>query len=105
MARRNGSDKGSDDRGPDNAADRQRLDKWLVYARFAKTRTVASDLIESGRIRLNGGRITNPARGLAIGDVLTMALPHATRVVRVLAVAERRGSFPDAQALYEDVAP
>jgi ribosome-associated heat shock protein Hsp15 len=104
VARRNGSDRSSDDRGPESAAERQRLDKWLVYARFAKTRTVASELIEGGRIRLNGGRITNPARGLAIGDILTMALPHATRVVRVLAVAERRGSFPDAQALYEDVA-
>ena len=44
-------------------AERQSLDKWLVYARFAKTRSVASELIENGRIRLNGDRITNPTRG------------------------------------------
>jgi ribosome-associated heat shock protein Hsp15 len=84
---------------------RQRLDKWLVYARFAKTRSAASDLIEGGRVRVNGTRVTRPDRQLGIGDVLTLALPHATKVVRVLSVAERRGSFPEAQALYEDVAP
>ena len=85
-------------------AERQRLDKWLVYARFARTRSVASELIEAGRIRVNGTRVTRPDRALCAGDVLTMALPHATKVVRVLSVAERRGSFPEAQTLYEDLA-
>ena len=88
-----------------DAAGPQRLDKWLVYARFAKTRAVASDLVERGRIRINGVRITNPARPVGPGDVLTLALPHATRVVRVLGAAERRGSFADAQTLYDDVTP
>jgi ribosome-associated heat shock protein Hsp15 len=83
----------------------QRLDKWLVYARFARTRTAASELVERGRVRLNGARMTNPARPVGPGDVLTLALPHATRVVRVLGAAERRGSFTDAQALYDDVGP
>jgi ribosome-associated heat shock protein Hsp15 len=81
------------------------VDKWLVYARFARTRTVASELVERGRVRLNGARMTNPARPVGPGDVLTLALPHATRVVRVLGAAERRGSFTDAQALYDDVDP
>jgi ribosome-associated heat shock protein Hsp15 len=83
----------------------QRLDKWLVYARFARTRSAASELVERGRVRLNGARMTNPARPVGPGDVLTLALPHATRVVRVLGAAERRGSFTDAQALYDDVEP
>jgi ribosome-associated heat shock protein Hsp15 len=83
----------------------QRLDKWLVYARFARTRTAATELVERGRVRLNGARMTNPARPVGPGDVLTLALPHATRVVRVLGAAERRGSFTDAQALYDDVDP
>ena len=103
MARRHGSGSSSDDREPDGGAERQRLDKWLVYARFAKTRTVSSELVENGRVRINGARVTNPARALVVGDVLTLALPHATRVVRVLAVADRRGSFPDAQTLYTEV--
>jgi ribosome-associated heat shock protein Hsp15 len=86
-----------------DAGDRQRLDKWLVYARFARTRSAASDLVENGRVRVNGARMTNPARAVAAGDVLTLALPHATRVVRILGVAERRGCFSVASALYEDV--
>ncbi|GGH31479.1 heat-shock protein Hsp15 [Alsobacter metallidurans] len=103
MARRHGSGSAQDREPEGGAADRQRLDKWLVYARFAKTRTISSELIENGRVRVNGARVTSPARGLAVGDVLTLALPHAVRVIRVTGVAERRGSFPDAQTLYEDV--
>lgn len=91
-----------DDQAPDA---RQRLDKWLVYARFAKTRSVASELVENGRVRLNGARVTNPARPVAPGDVLTLALPRETRVVRVLGAADRRGSYSVAQGLYEDVSP
>ncbi len=92
------------DDGDGPQADRQRLDKWLVYARFARTRSAASTLVEGGRVRVNGTRVTNPARAVVPGDVLTMALPHATRVVRILGVAERRGSFSVASELYEDVA-
>ena len=91
-----------DDEAQDGA-ERQRLDKWLVYARFARTRTLATELVEGGRIRVNGQRVTNTSRQVGPGDVLTMALPHATRVVRILGAAERRGSFPDARQLYEDV--
>lgn len=89
--------------GTDAGADEQRLDKWLVYARFVRTRTAASELVEKGRVRINGARVTNPAKIVSPGDVLTLALPHATRVVRVLGAAERRGSFTQAQALYDDV--
>jgi len=87
------------------ASERQRLDKWLVYARFVKTRSVALDLVEKGRVRINGERVKRPDRQIARGDVLTMALPHATLVVRVDDLAERRGSASDAQALYVIVQP
>ncbi len=90
-----------EDDAPEEA--RQRLDKWLVYARFARTRSMASELIEAGRVRVNGTRVTNPARPVSPGDVLTLALAHATRVVRVLGAAERRGSYSVAQGLYEDL--
>lgn len=83
--------------------ERQRLDTWLVYARFARTRSAASALIEEGRVRLNGTRVTKATRAVGGGDVLTLALPRGAKVVRVLGAAERRGSFAVAQTLYEDL--
>jgi ribosome-associated heat shock protein Hsp15 len=81
----------------------QRLDKWLVFARFARTRSLAQTLVEEGHVRLDGKRVTDYARKLRPGDVLTLALPHATKVVRVRACAEKRGSFAVARELYEDI--
>lgn len=81
--------------------DRQRLDKWLWFARFARTRPMAVRLVEDGHVRVSGKRVENPALGLKPGDVLTLALPHATLVVRVTAFAPRRGSYEQAQTLYE----
>jgi ribosome-associated heat shock protein Hsp15 len=81
----------------------QRLDKWLVVARFARTRSLAQALIEEGHVRLEGKRVTDGARKLRPGDVLTLALPHATKVVRIKAAAERRGSFAVARLLYDEI--
>ncbi len=81
--------------------DRQRLDKWLWFARFARTRPAAVLLVEEGHVRLDGRRILNPAQGLKLGDVLTLALPHATIVVRLRGLGERRGAFEQAKLLYE----
>ncbi len=81
--------------------DRQRLDKWLWFARFARNRPAAVRLVEDGHVRIEGRRCDNPAQGIRVGAVLTLALPHATVVVWVRAVGERRGSFTVAQQLYE----
>lgn len=81
--------------------DRQRLDKWLWFARFARTRPAAVRLVEDGHVRIASKRVENSALGVKPGDVLTLALPHATLVVRVTAFAERRGSYEQAQMLYE----
>ncbi len=86
------------------AVERQRLDKWLVYARFVKTRSVAGETIAAGRVRLNGARVNKPDKEIGAGDVLTLALPHATVVVRVLDTAERRGPASEARDLYEEIA-
>jgi ribosome-associated heat shock protein Hsp15 len=83
----------------------QRLDKWLVVARFARTRSLAQALVQQGHVRLEGKRVTDGARKLRAGDVLTLALPHATTVVRVRAGAEKRGSFAVARELYEVLGP
>ena len=83
--------------------DRQRLDKWLWFARFARTRGAAQDLVEAGRVRIDGGRATSTAHPLKRGDVLTVAAPHATVVVRVVGLGERRGDASSVDALYEIV--
>lgn len=86
------------------AADRQRLDKWLWFARLVKTRTLAQELAQSGRVRLNGRKVDSAAQAVKIGDVLTIGLHGRVRVLAVRAFAERRGGAPEAVTLYEDLA-
>lgn len=83
--------------------DRQRLDKWLWFARFAKSRSLAAKLIASGFVRVNGQRAESAAKAVAVGDVITMALQRTTVVVRVADLGTRRGPAPEARLLYVDV--
>jgi ribosome-associated heat shock protein Hsp15 len=83
----------------------QRLDKWLWSARFFKSRARASALCAEGKIRLSGRIIAKAHAMVRVGDVLTFPLGHDIRVVRVLALAKRRGPAPEARALYEDLNP
>ncbi len=90
---------------PDDAAPAgtQRLDKWLWFARFVKTRTLASEAVSAGKVRVNKVRVDKPAQTVRPGDVLTIALHRRVQLVRVLAIAERRGPSAAAQALYEQL--
>jgi ribosome-associated heat shock protein Hsp15 len=81
-----------------------RLDKWLWQARFFKTRPLAAQLAQKGRIRINQVRVSKPHYRLRPGDVLTFPQGHTIRVVRVLALGTRRGPASEAQAMYEDIA-
>ena len=85
--------------------DRQRIDKWLWHARVVRTRTAAAELATSGHVRINGRRVDAPSRAVRPGDVVTVALDRAVRVVKVLAFAERRGSADDARALCQVLEP
>lgn len=84
-------------------AETQRLDKWLWFARVAASRTRASKLIASGHVRLNARRIDSPAKAVCVGDVLTIALEREVRVLKVLDPGRRRGGFPEACLLFEDL--
>lgn len=84
-------------------AETQRLDKWLWFARVVKTRTRASELVAAGHVRLNARRIDAPAKAVAPGDVLTIALEREVRVLRVLDPGKRRGAYPEARLLFEDL--
>ena len=82
-----------------------RLDKWLWYARFCKSRSVAGELAASGRLRCNGGIVAKAHFEIAMDDVLTFPLGRHIRVVKVLALGQRRGPAAEARALYQDLAP
>ena len=83
----------------------QRVDKWLWFARFCKTRGIATRLVESGAVRLNRVPIEKPAQIVKIGDVLTFPQGRAVRVIRVLGPGLRRGPPAEARTLYEDLDP
>jgi len=86
-----------------DAQPKMRLDKWLFQARFFKNRGLAADMVEIGRCRVNGQRTSKPGHGVQVGDVLTFVQARAVRVVRVMALGERRGPSGEAQALYDDL--
>ena len=82
-----------------------RLDKWLWYARFFKTRTQATKLIQSGKLRINGDITNKPHRTAIIGMVLTFPQAKHIRVIKILEIGQRRGPASEAVALYEDLSP
>lgn len=77
-----------------------RLDKWLFHARFYRTRSLAQAATAAGRVRLNGVKVDKPGHVLKAGDILTLGKGAQVIVVKVLAMAERRGSAEEAQTLY-----
>ena len=83
--------------------DRQRIDKWLWHARMVRTRSAAAALTAAGFVRLNGKRMTAASHPVRIGDVVTLALDRAVRVVRVEGLCDRRGGAPAARTLYRDL--
>jgi len=87
------------------ALDRQRIDKWLWHARVVRTRSAAAALATAGHVRINGARVDAPSRAVRTGDVVTVALDRAVRVLKVLGFAERRGSADDARLLCETIEP
>ena len=91
--------------GPPPDARRQRLDKWLWFARVAKTRSLAARLVTEGHVRINSVRVETAAKSVRPGDVVTVALERHVRVLKVTAPGERRGPAPEARSLYEDLAP
>ena len=83
------------------ALTRLRLDKWLWAARFFKTRGLAADAIDGGKVKLNG-HTAKPAKEVKPGDVLDLTLGHAQWTVVVRALNEYRRPAPEAQQLYEE---
>ena len=82
-----------------------RLDKWLWYARFFKTRAAASKAISDGRFRLDGMVMKKPHRQALCDQTLTFIQGDRVRVIKILALGSRRGPSSEAVLLYEDMTP
>ncbi|WP_085906581.1 RNA-binding S4 domain-containing protein [Kiloniella majae] len=82
-----------------------RIDKWLWYARFFKTRSIASTVCNGGRVRVGGKAVGKASQLVKPDDVLTFTQGTNIRVVKILALGSRRGPAPEARELYEDLVP
>jgi ribosome-associated heat shock protein Hsp15 len=80
-----------------------RLDKFLWFARIVKTRALAQELVENGRMRLSGRVVERAAAPVRVGDVLSFALRGNVRVIRVEALPIRRGPPAEARAFYSEL--
>ena len=85
----------------DDNTDKFRIDKWLCAARFFKTRSLAADAVECGKVHINETRV-KPAKAVAVGDMLTINIGQRQYVVEVLALSNRRGPASEAQKLYRE---
>ena len=80
-----------------------RLDKWLLAARFFRTRSLAKQAVENGKVLYNGER-PKVSRVVQIGASLRVAQGHDRVEIRVLGLSDRRGGAPEARLLYEETA-
>ena len=82
-----------------------RLDKWLWAARVFKTRTLAAAACDGGKVHVNE-QAAKPAKSVRAGDLVEVTLPQGRRrIVKVVALDDRRGSATVARALYDDLTP
>jgi ribosome-associated heat shock protein Hsp15 len=80
---------------------RLRIDKWLWAARFYKTRSLAAEAVDGGKVQVNGERV-KPAKVLKAGDTLAIRNGHFAWQITVLALSERRGPATEASKLYSE---
>ena len=78
-----------------------RLDKWIWAARLCKTRSVARDWIQAGKVHYNGQR-TKPGKNVEVGAMVRVPAGWDVREVEILGIADKRQSAPVAQTLYQE---
>ena len=81
--------------------EKTRIDKWLWAARFFKTRSLATDEVNHGRVQIEQ-RDVKPSREVRVGDTITIVQAKIPRTVVVKGISEQRGPAPVAQQLYEE---
>jgi ribosome-associated heat shock protein Hsp15 len=88
----------------DSQASALRLDKWLWAARFFKTRSLAVQAVDSGKVKLNGER-PKPAKAVHVGNELEIRVGPYTFQIVVRGLSDRRGPASEAAKLYEESEP
>ncbi len=88
-----------------DATARQRIDKWLFFARVVKSRSMAAKLAAGGKIRVNRNKVDQASHQVKPDDVLTITLERRVLIYRVVATGSRRGPASEARTLYEDLTP
>ena len=81
--------------------DKLRIDKWLWAARFYKTRSLATEEIDKGRVRINDLEV-KPAKEVKVGDTVALRQGPVTRTLVVRGISDKRGGAPTAQLMYEE---
>ena len=81
-----------------------RIDKWLWAARAFKTRSIAADACDGGKVDVNG-EAAKPAKQVRAGDHVEITVVGGRRILKVAALSDRRGPAPEARLLYEDLTP
>ena len=81
-----------------------RADTYLWTIRMYKSRTLASEAIKGGKVKLNNDNL-KPSHVVKIGETYTMSIGHTKKIVKVLALLDKRGSFDHAKLHYEDLSP
>ena len=81
----------------------QRLDKWLWFARFFKSRSLAAKQCQDNKVRVNRIVASKPSHAVRPGDIVSFNQGTTVRVVKMLAPGSRRGPASEAQLLYEDL--
>ena len=87
------------------AEGRQRIDRWLFFARVLKSRSLAAKLVQAGRVRIDGRKAEQASDVVRPGDTLTITLERRILVYRVVEPGTRRGPAEEARRLYEDLSP
>jgi ribosome-associated heat shock protein Hsp15 len=80
-----------------------RVDRYLHCIRLVKSRSLAQALVETGHVRIDGKRVEKPSEPVRVGSVIALPLHDRVRVLRVLALPDRRGPAAEARACYEDI--
>lgn len=88
-----------------SSADVLRVDRFLHSIRLVKSRTLAQELVARGHVRIDGRRVVKPSEAVRSGNVLAVPLNGHVRVLRVLALPQRRGPAAEARACYEEIPP